>query len=482
MKIKNFFKDFDFNTMIRGVQFKLVACFVLLIFVLVVLLNSYPIVSSRDIVFSEKQSALLSRASSLSTSLSTFSSLSNSNVSQVVELLDFDEGRIIVTDTSGIIVFDSGETPMLGRYAMFSEIFRALSGEEIFYSNFEDAVFISRASMPVVAGGVTTGAVYISEYDYEQAELIISIQERLQFISLTVCLIGLIAIAIISKHLSSRMRAMLNAIRITRSGDYGHRIKVYGKDELALLADEFNSLSERLEQVESQRRRFVSDASHELKTPLASIRLLSDSIVMSEGMDIDTMREFVTDIGTEAERLQRTTDKLLQLSRRDDNFEEIRVKIDLGLVAKSTLRLLYPLADERGIKIELNYSENCEIEASEEEVYHIIFNLVENAIKYNVDGGEVSIDIEKTEDMAILRVSDTGIGIPNEDRASVFSRFYRVDKARARDAGGSGLGLSIVEDTVHALRGEIELLDEVPTGISTCFELRFPIYEEVQDI
>jgi signal transduction histidine kinase len=328
-------------------------------------------------------------------------------------------------------------------------------------------------------GQVTLGAVYLSENDYEQAELIVSIQGRLGTISIIACAVVFTLTVIFSRALTLRITQLVEAIRVVSRGNYEHRLDVTGNDELTELGHEFNRLTERLENTEAQRRRFVSDASHELKTPLASIRLLSDSIVQNEEMDAATMREFVTDIGSEADRLQRTTDKLLNLSRLDDAIDLDRVPVDASEVAKATLRLLRPLADARGVSTELVADPGCTVFASEEELYQIIFNLAENAVKYNVEGGSVQLMIARSGSMVVMTVCDSGIGIPEEDRPHVFSRFYRVDKARSREAGGSGLGLSIVYDCVKSLGGFIEIASAEPQG--TCITVRLPFFVGGED-
>ena len=216
----------------------------------------------------------------------------------------------------------------------------------------------------------------------------------------------------------------------------------------------------------------VSDAAQELKTPLASIRLLSDSIVQNEDMDADTVREFVTDIGNEAERLQRTTEKLLDLSRLDDDIQVMPEPVDMKQVAVDAMVLLRPLADERQVRIRCDLADGCVVMATVDDMFHIIFNLIENAIKYNVTGGSVFLSLRGDEDEIKFTVEDTGIGIPEEDRYNIFTRFYRVDKARSREAGGSGLGLSNVHDAVKAHGGSIMVGENKPQG--SRFTVSFP--------
>jgi signal transduction histidine kinase len=223
----------------------------------------------------------------------------------------------------------------------------------------------------------------------------------------------------------------------------------------------------------------VSDASHELKTPLASIRLLSDSILQTENMDGDMVNEFVTDIGNEADRLTRTTEKLLRLTRLDSEIDAAPERIDMERVVKETARSLMPLADQSGVTLTYQLSSDCYIKATEDDMHQVVFNLAENGIKYNMPGGEVQILLFKTDNVVQLIVNDTGIGIPEEDVQHIFDRFYRVDKARSREAGGSGLGLSIVHDTVVGHGGSIRVEHRVPRG--TSFIVAFPYCEAKEE-
>lgn len=465
----------------HSVQFQFAMYFIALLMVLLVVLNTYPLYSSRNLVISEKKGALVNRAAVVSSSLSLLDVLSPDSARQVMGLLDVNDlTRIMVTDQTGLVLYDTAADNAVGRYALFSEISRALDGKMVFYSHFTTDAFISRAAMPVRSGSRTIGAVYLCEYDAEQAALIVGLQRRLGTITVVVGLIALVIILFSVRIMTRRITRLAEGVRTVQSGDYSFRFEPTGYDELTDLGNELNNLTERLESTEEQRRRFVSDASHELKTPLASIRLLSDSIVQSEEMDPGTMREFVTDIGTEAERLQRTTEKLLNLSRRDDGASGTWTHVDLKLAVEGTLHLLRPLAEQNNIAISCALEEGCVIRATEDDVYHIVFNLVENAIKYNLACGSVSVRVWAQEGRCCLSVEDTGIGIPEADRPNIFARFYRVDKARSREAGGSGLGLSIVHDAVELYGGTVEVGAVEPHG--SRFVVSFPRAGEETEI
>ena len=455
----------------HSIRFQFLAFISVIMLVLLVLLNILPIASSRDLVFEEKKDSMSSQAAVIASSLSGLERLSQESITEVLKILDISGySRMVVTDAEGLVLYDDG-----GRTGVATEledVLTALTGKTVFRSLFADSAFSSAYAMPVSSQGSTKGAVYLTEYDTERARIILDIQSEIRVMSVTIVLTVLLVAGIIFNLLLRRMQELVRSMRIVAGGDYSHRLAVRGQDELAELGNEFNLLTQRLDETERQRRRFVSDASHELKTPLASIRLLADSIVQSENIDMETAREFVTDIGNEAERLQRTTEKLLDLSRLDDGVQILPEPVDVKQVSLDALVMLRPLAEEKQVKIRSELAEGCVVMANTDDMFHIIFNLTENAVKYNVPGGCVRLILKEDEEHIYLTVEDTGIGIPEEDRLNIFSRFYRVDKARSREAGGSGLGLSIVHDAVLAHGGTIAVGQNKPQG--SRFVVSFP--------
>lgn len=459
----------------NSVQLKFAATFLLLIAALLIMLNTYPTIVSRDMVFSSKQTSLQNQASVMSAALATPDDLTADTVRDVASLLDLRSfTRVIVTDDSARILLDTDKyDPSEGRYALFSEISRALKGEAVCYSVYDGEAFRSCEAMPIVRRGTIVGTVYLYEYDIQQAVIIAQIQQRLRSITLLLSVAAVVLMFIFSRALTRRITELARATRIVSAGDYAHEIEIKGSDELSELAGEFNTLTLRLKETEELRRRFVSDASHELRTPLASIRLLTDSIV-NEDMEESTLYEFIQDISDEAERLEKTAEKLLTLSRTDSSSGIEYEFLDVGSVLKKTLRLLSPLAEEHNVRIYTETESGCNINGNEDLVYRIIFNLVENAIKYNMTGGSVTIKLHREPEQVELTVEDTGMGIPEEDMPHIFSRFYRVDKARSREAGGSGLGLSIVYDAVKLHWGSMKVENREEQG--TRFIVSFPAY------
>lgn len=386
--------------------------------------------------------------------------------------------QIIVTDESLKIIYNSVETYNGPTPGEISEITDALTGKDVFSWHFNDGIMVSKAAVPVISYGTTIGCVYMIETDTQQGALLQSLQVNIFTVTLILEVFLIIFSLFFSRTYTARLRRVMESIRIIRDGDYTHVLKMGGNDELTVLGDEFNDLVNRLQISEDKRRRFVSDASHELKTPLASIKLLSDSILQNE-MDIDTAKEFVADIGNEAERLNRMTQKLLMLTHSEnapnDEFEITYIAPTIERVAK----MLSTIAKESNIDIQLDLTQDSTILILEDDLYQIIFNLAENGIKYNTQNGTLKISLDRVEDNAQIIFADSGFGIPESSIAHIFERFYRVDKARSRQSGGSGLGLSIVRSIVERNAGTIQV--ESTEGKGTVFTVSFPVFDTEDD-
>ena len=468
-----------------SLQVKYALSYLVIFAVVLVLLNTYPVLASQDLLFRSKRDSLKSQTAVMASALMELESLSSDQVARVMNMLDsMGATRILVTDPAGLVLYDSTRQPEEGegspdgepeyRFALYQEVVAALRGSDVFYSRYVDRMFTSTAAMPIVYRGMVIGSIYILEVDRAQWELLYSLQQNLRTISLVIAAVTLLMSTFFSKMLTARIAALLRAIRIVGEGEYGHRLQPVGRDEMAQLAEEFNQLTDRLQTTEEIRRRFVSDASHELKTPLASIRLLADSILQTDEMDPAMVRDFVGDIGSEAERLTRITEHLLALTRLDSLPAGQQETVDMARVTERTVARLRPVADAAGVTVEESLKPDCTVLCTEDDLSQVCFNLVENAIKYNFSGGRVFVSVYRDGDQVLLEVGDTGVGIPEEDLPKVFNRFYRVDKARSRAAGGTGLGLSIVRDTVRRHGGWVTARPRNPEG--SLFTVGFPRY------
>ena len=459
-------------------QLRYAATYVIITFVVLLILNLYCSQISQILFYKSKQTSMIEKCQLASDEISALEVINTSTITSLLSQMEsLKATRLIITDQSGAALYDSVQS-CVGCYALLPEILRALEGNNVFTWYYHDGAMTSRAATPIVYYGTIVGCVYMAEYDTSQGALIQSLQRTVLRVTLVLEAILILFSLFFSNAISRRMRKIMNSMRIIQEGDYTHKVEIGGNDELTMLGNEFNDLMERLQTSEQKRHRFVSDASHELKTPLASIKLLTDSILQND-MDMDTVREFVGDIGNEADRLNRMTIKLLSLTKVDGQDAADCEIIYMEPTIRRVERMLSPMANQADIHIELELEGDSPILILEDDLYQIVFNLMENGIKYNVPGGKLEVSLQRQEDNALLIISDTGMGIPEEALEHIFERFYRVDKARSRASGGSGLGLAIVKSLVLRNRGEIRA--ESTVGKGTTFLVSFPAFDTEVD-
>ncbi len=230
----------------------------------------------------------------------------------------------------------------------------------------------------------------------------------------------------------------------------------------------------RLKDVDQSRQEFVSNVSHELKTPITSIRVLADSLMAMEDAPVELYREFMVDISDEIDRENKIIDDLLTLVKMDKSSPDLNISsASVNALLEQILKRVRPIAKKRNI--ELIYESIREVTADVDEVKLslALTNLVENAVKYNHEDGWVRVILDADHKFFYVKVIDNGVGIPEEFQSKVFERFYRVDKARSRETGGTGLGLSITKSIVMLHQGAIKLLSR--EGDGTTFTVRIPL-------
>ena len=457
-------------------QFRYGLMYIVITFCVLLFLNMYTSGTSQKLFYQSKKVSMIEKCQLAAAEIANLEVLNASTASSAVSQMGtLRVTRLIITDQAGLVLYDSHSTGYTGgTYILLPEVVSALEGNDVFYWQYHDGAMQSSAATPVLSYGTLIGCVYMMEYDAEQGALIQSLQQNILAITLVLELVVIVFSIAFSNMFSSRLRKILTSMRIIRGGDYSHKVDMGGRDELTFLGDEFNDLTDRLQTSENKRHQFVSDASHELKTPLASIKLLSDSILQND-MDMDTVREFVSDIGNEADRLNRMSQKLLSLSRIESQQDGDCEIVYMTPTIERVVRMLSGIARNNDITIDLQLEGDCPILILEDDLYQIAFNLVENGIKYNTPGGKLTIRLLRDEENAILQVSDTGVGIPEDAISHVFERFYRVDKARSRKSGGSGLGLAIVRNMVERNEGTIHV--ESTLGEGTTFTVTFPAFD-----
>ena len=229
-----------------------------------------------------------------------------------------------------------------------------------------------------------------------------------------------------------------------------------------------------LQNLEDARQEFVSNVSHELKTPLTSVKVLAESLIGQEDVPAELYQEFMVDINMELERMNQIINDLLSLVRMDKNAATVNIsEVNVNEFVEGILKQLQPIADKRNIDIIFESVRPVTAQIDEVKMGMAFRNLIENAVKYNYDSGWVRVSLNADHKFFYLKVSDSGVGIPEELQDNIFERFYRVDKARSRETGGNGLGLAITRSAILLHRGSIKVHSVEKQG--TTFNVRIPL-------
>jgi signal transduction histidine kinase len=259
----------------------------------------------------------------------------------------------------------------------------------------------------------------------------------------------------LSRRIVAPIRTLTDASQHIAEGHYAERVQVNGSDEIAQLATRFNQMATQLEQVESMRRQLIGDVTHELRTPLTSIKGYMEGLV--DGVLPSTPETF-DQIHREADRLSRLVDDLQELSRVEAKAYSLDIRsVTVSNLVQTTVKRLAPQATAKRINLHSNLPADLPpLQADEDRITQVLVNLVANAIQYTPEGGDVTISAARQADEIHISVKDSGVGIPPEHLVNLFTRFYRVDKSRSRNAGGgSGIGLTIAKHLVEAHGGRI---------------------------
>ncbi len=401
------------------------------------------------------------------------------------------DGRILILDNYAVVQADSASA-YNGMSLPYHEVRKVLHGTSDGAYGFHrivrnktldsqtgadggiDRVWAVYYTAPIVNDGIYLGAVLFSTEIQDVHDGITDIIRRITAVFfITVIAMGIITF-ILSGFLTKPIVELTGVIRRMGTQGFGARVRV--KDgsigEVAELSRAFNRMSEQIEDHDRVRDEFVSNASHELKTPLSAMKVLSESILYENDPDPGVMREFFLDVNSEVDRLTGIIEDLLSLVREERGRAELNISdVRLDELTLRVVKRLMPLSQKKGLKIETHVSPVL-LEADSERIEQVVSNLVDNAIKYT-DTGKIVVVVKQEGENAVLTVQDTGIGIPKDAQQRLFERFYRVDKARSRGTGGTGLGLAIVERIVSMHNGYIRLKSEPAKG--SVFTLYLPM-------
>ena len=406
--------------------------------------------------------------------------LINTQISLITDIYD---GRIVIVDRRCRIIEDSYNLE-LGRTIIADRVIRGLRGENS--SQVNDNSQLAEIVIPVNAISAennlsATGeikAVLIMSFNVQDIyNLTMSLRNLGRLLIVLYLFLMVVAAFIFAQYLTKPIRQLTKSINRVSAGYFDDpgtgKKKTY--TELSEVQESIDTMLGRLKLQEDSRQQFVSDVSHELKTPITSMKVLSDSLLAQEDVPAEMYREFLGDISNEIDRENKIISDLLALVRAENQSEELAIaEVSINDLVEQNLRRVRPIADLRNI--DLVYESFREVRAEVDEVRFslAVTNLVENAVKYNNDNGWVHVSLNADHQYFYLSVQDNGVGIPEEDQEKIFERFYRVDKARSRETGGTGLGLSITRNVVLLHHGNLKVYSK--PGEGTTFTMRIPLH------
>lgn len=393
--------------------------------------------------------------------------------SELTQISDIYDGRIVVADSSLVVLRDTYALEE-GCTLIMKDVVQCLRGEEtkIIRQYDQDVQII----LPVYSSDKKSVAgVVIMDFSLNSVN---KMYESIETISVTLLLLlGVIVIvvaALYSAQVVKPMKEVSRSILGIAAGDFKETMDLHGYREVEKISEEFNTMLSGLQNLEDARQEFVSNVSHELKTPITSVKVLAESLIGQEGLPVELYQEFMVDINSELERMNKIINDLLSLVKMDRNALEVNItEVNVNEFVESILKQLQPIADQRNIEIIFESVRLVTAQIDEVKLAMAFRNLIENAIKYNYDNGWVRVSLNADHKFFYLKVSDSGVGIPEELQDNIFERFYRVDKARSRETGGNGLGLAITRNAVLLHRGSIKVHSVEQQG--TTFNVRIPL-------
>jgi signal transduction histidine kinase len=393
--------------------------------------------------------------------------------SELVQMSNIYNGRVLVIDHDFRIQEDTYDMDK-GKTIVSEDVIRCFKGKGT--SNYDAKNRYIEVTSPIYDKGTekAVGVMLISVSTDMISDSVEILDDRVIAVCLTIGMVAVILAFSAGFVMTRPFRRISDSIAAVTEGyedDYLHE-KAY--TETMLISDAFNKMLGRMKVLNDSRNEFVSNVSHELKTPLTSMKVLADSLLIQEDVPAELYKEFMGDLSEEIERENKIINDLLSLVKMDKTANTLNIKSEnMNTLIEKILKRLRPIAATRNIELVFESFRPVTAEVDEMKLSLAITNLVENAIKYNKENGWVHVSLNADHKNCHIEVADSGIGIPQEAVEHVFERFYRVDKSHSREIGGTGLGLAIARSAVVMHRGAIRVYSQV--GAGTTFTVRIPL-------
>lgn len=387
------------------------------------------------------------------------------------------EGRVMVINSGLKVITDTYDLSK-GKTIISEEVIKCFRGESSYHYDKRHGYI--EMTTPITNhnnqdNSDTIVGVMLTSISNDAILGIIDVLNRKAIILECLMIIGIVAMALVLSTLLTRpFNRITDAINEVKAGYSDDLISVPDYVETVHIVDAFNQLLGRMRALDQSRQEFVANVSHELKTPMTSIKVLADSLLMQENAPVELYREFMDDIVSEIDRENRIITDLLALVKMDKSAQELNVvALNINDLTELILKRLRPIARKRDVELVFESMRQVTAEVDEVKLTMIMTNLVENAIKYNKEHGWVKVELDADHQFFTFQVSDSGIGIPEDSLVHIYERFYRVDKSHSKDIGGTGLGLAITRNAVLMHRGVITV--NSVEGEGSCFTVKIPL-------
>jgi signal transduction histidine kinase len=398
------------------------------------------------------------------------SEMINAEIEQLAGMYD---GRLMIIDNTFKIIKDTYVLEK-GKTIVSEEVIRCFKGVNT--TNYVKRNNYIQITVPIINTSTkdSIGVILVSVSTDSIRDSISILNQKATVLQLGMGILILTLAFYLSKILVKPFARVSNSIESLNEGYSKENISVSDYTETELISEAFNKMMARMKVLDDSRQEFVSNVSHELKTPITSMKVLADSLIAQEDVPVELYKEFMTDIAQEIDRENKIINDLLSLVKMDKTASDLNIAaVNINELLELILKRLRPIAAKNNIELIFESFRPVTAEIDEVKITLAISNLVENAIKYNSENGWVHVSLNADHKYFYIKVADSGIGIPEESLEHIYERFYRVDKSHSREIGGTGLGLSITRNAILMHRGAIKVYSKEDEG--TTFTVRVPL-------
>lgn len=403
----------------------------------------------------------------------TSSGVINAELEQLSNLYD---GRVLIINSNFKVVKDTYGISE-GKYIVSEEVIRCFKGQNT--NNYDKTHGYVEMTTPILESAKTTDSQVVGVMLTSVSSDIITqtmdiLNRRAVIMQMMMIVIIFFIAGFLAILLTRPINRVTNAINEVKAGHTDNAIEVNDYVETEHIIEAFNQLLLRMRLLDDSRQEFVSNVSHELKTPITSMKILADSLLAQGDAPVELYREFLEDIAAEVDRENKIITDLLALVKMDKTVSDLSISVvNINDLTEIILRRLRPIARKQDVEVVFESNRVVTAEVDEVKLSLVISNLVENAIKYNKEHGSVKVMLDADYQYFTMKICDTGLGIPESSIGHIFERFYRVDKSHSKEIGGTGLGLAIARRAVLLHRGSVEV--ESVEGEGTTFTVKIPL-------